>query len=886
MAMYGLVFCLVLWAQLISMSIVPLPARNGSTVLALSPLPPSLRARGDAPLRNVYIIADVDYSIRKISSTTGQNLLNAHSMVHISGTATDGPLRIQVYQFERNPTSMAIQVVDWGAENSNQKIGLKSNAPTRTRMIWKLDGGTKLANAQLADPKTGKGAVLDTYARSPGYTLGTNDCNTFVKNLVEHLGLDAGPEFGDVYRRSAEWNSQGNIHAPEIELHLERVAQWNKDMVNPVTEFTLENPASPRFHDTTDPSDPRYVPWGEQIKVPDAMNLPPSPFDTTPPTLPDVEANPLQSSGQHDVCLRGLDRRCGAPQANSPKTISNLRMNGILSEISVITKELATAASIVGAALAPAFIILDFLNGEAVGGAFGAVGLTLGVAASLFEGPVGWVMAAIGIMFSILPAHAPGGGHNYPERDNAQRIIQYAMFGDAEHTGNEKCREGVDGQPGNPNCTAVYGPGVISAAFGWDNFDPVVFLLQFNDGRPMSIPDMAAAFYIADPHNPNDGVDKMAVIGYTPGVDCIDPSDCDPTMSSQLCYNPFFSINRAMITIPVINQTADQVYNRLLPQPGGDCKIVSDVSGRAYPEYNITFTGAPVAIACNLSASMNINGTATLINGTANPTNGTANPFTAQRPALTGSGNSSTDGSVHSVAVPPPSPFAQVLNASNAVCLGSPSTTYCFPNGTYSNQQGSFGFDSSKVNSLTLPTGASLAFTYERWGLDSTGLAETIVAYDPMNYTANIAPNDDGDFNRGIQGLSTAGRYRTFDCLLPTTPDPPVLCIFSGTNYQGDVYCLGAGGGNLTGSMQNQAQSIMLHGGVTAWIFSSFYGDAAGQLVSHSIADLSTETLGGSRNFNKVIMALYILPPSSQSTSQPAVGSTGQANSTTAAHPG
>jgi len=65
---------------------------------------------------------------------------------------------------------------------------------------------------------------------------------------------------------------------------------------------------------------------------------------------------------------------------------------------------------------------------------------------------------------------------------------QLGQSTDNIHRGNEKCREQ------NPSCQAVYGPGTLSSVFGWDYFDAIAFLINFNNGYPMTVPDMATAF--------------------------------------------------------------------------------------------------------------------------------------------------------------------------------------------------------------------------------------------------------------------------------------------------------------------------------------------------------------------------------------------------------
>ena len=82
-------------------------------------------------------------------------------------------------------------------------------------------------------------------------------------------------------------------------------------------------------------------------------------------------------------------------------------------------------------------------------------------------------------------------------------------------------------------------------ALGMDNFDAIVFLTQFNQGYAMSIPEIAAAFYVVNETLPGDGSDKMATItchnnkGIPAGragiVGADPPNECD---------NPVFTLNR------------------------------------------------------------------------------------------------------------------------------------------------------------------------------------------------------------------------------------------------------------------------------------------------------------------------------------------------------
>ena len=52
----------------------------------------------------------------------------------------------------------------------------------------------------------------------------------------------------------------------------------------------------------------------------------------------------------------------------------------------------------------------------------------------------------------------------------------------------EQCQKGTADLPGNLNCTAIYGSGTLSSVLGLNNFDSIAFLIQYNQGYPMSIP--------------------------------------------------------------------------------------------------------------------------------------------------------------------------------------------------------------------------------------------------------------------------------------------------------------------------------------------------------------------------------------------------------------
>lgn len=167
----------------------------------------------------------------------------------------------------------------------------------------------------------------------------------------------------------------------------------------------------------------------------------------------------------------------------------------------------------------------------------------------------------------------------------------------------------------------------------------------------------------------------------------------------KFCNHPQFALNRNFM-LPFVNDTADHVYNnRIIPAPGGDCKLIDAASNtQAFPEYNLTISGLPVSIACNLSSSAGIPGASVDPNAHAPAGDGSANVSPA------GASTNNQEGAY--VAPPAPAPFGVAVDSSNSVCLSSPTSNLCLPNGTYDQPTGLFGYSMSGVNAMTIPPAA------------------------------------------------------------------------------------------------------------------------------------------------------------------------------------
>lgn len=799
-------------------------------------------------------------------------MFDVHASVHVDGTDVDGPLRIElaINVHDDSARGLIIRVKDLGVANTGKPIGL--SGPPNFRRYIVQNGQTTLTNTEIFDHQTGNGIVAEAWKDNPTYTRGIgkapNTCLDFVYRLLEDMNLDLDPAMNkifasgdDFYLRAIPTNEVTqripNLWSMKVGLPDDYkpppgvvVDTWTRvfDILQNPQKSTLllDSTAACKARLTkrqcTNPAQFAEETWySDTIEVDKLAGLSTNPPSDDEDRIPSTEEE-TRAAVQPFQDTVGKVGSAGSDLA----TIGMGRAGGIVTAVSLIAKEVAQA---LGVTVGPAFVLLDMVEGNWVGAGLAAVGIVLGAAISLAEaGPVGWIVGGIvAALFAILPG-AWQKKHIAAIGDKVG-ILQYAFFGDSTHTGNEQCAK-----QGNANCTAVFGPGVLSLIFGWNNFDSIAFLIQFNQGYAMTLPEIANSFYnIDEPSNKggSGGSDQVATIKCNNKKGTANAFGGWAGDDASECNHPTFQLNRPMIRLPNIDETADQIYNRIIPNLGGDCKLVNDAANAlTIPEYNMTITGQPVAIACNVTAAEDIDGTVIPLTPVSN------NQTT---PAVS-SGNTSTDGqNGHQIAVPPPTPFQPLLNSTNAICLGGPDgETLCVPSGQYDIQRGTLGFDSSKANTLTMPAGASISWSavVAEAMPHGVGTATSVVSFR-TNETAA-----DTTFAKAMAAAPKAGPNQSgaiWNASLPiNVPAAPVVCLFTETDRNGDAVCFGPGGGNVTGGIAGRASSIAVHGGATAVVYAQFYGDAGGAAVTGDILDLSQEVYGTGGDFDQKIVAMWV----------------------------
>lgn len=292
------------------------------------------------------------------------------------------------------------------------------------------------------------------------------------------------------------------------------------------------------------------------------------------------------------------------------------------------------------------------------------------------------------------------------------------------------------------------------------------------------------------------------------------------------------------------------VFNRIIPAPNGDCKLIAHPGDAVFPNYGITLNGLPSAIACGLTAAINVQGVAVPIDGGTTPQTGS-------------NGDQSTDGQGGAYVAPPPKAPFKSLDPTGYVCLSHDThPPFCLPPGTYKKQSG-LGFKIKDVNSLTLPPGG--------WSL-STHWKHAPQYRDPrpQGFTNNVYTTNQDPTNKSsgltnfhndmsMMDLDRDGDS-SFEIKGPNDGPDPICCLFSGTQFGGNVWCVGVGGGDALPQWTNIAQSVSCHDGGNVWLYAQTYGDTGGALVTGNVEDLSNEPYGNKKGtFSKNVKALWVL---------------------------
>ena len=327
---------------------------------------------------------------RVVTTSEGKTLFPMHSALFVRGTESDGPMRIEI-RHALNGIDMEYRVLDYG-------VGQSAKPPPKYALSKAISqGSTTLTNSDILNLDTGEGPVQRAMAADIEYRSGPanagnlNTCHNYNARLIKELGFtvtdDAVSLFDDYDEISVKINKES------ITQKLTGIKFYNPS----------DDPATPKLMKSWSVSD-----LGCSRKAKRA--------GTCSPTLvPDI--NPVDSPGQSELALNSntqdlppdqLDITASDPLPEKSLPVMGLseqdqvvkvglvRSAGTLSSFASFSKAALSALGVAGTLAGTAFIILDFVDHNWVGGAIGAVGLAAGIATSLaLSGPLGWIVGGV-----------------------------------------------------------------------------------------------------------------------------------------------------------------------------------------------------------------------------------------------------------------------------------------------------------------------------------------------------------------------------------------------------------------------------------------------------------------------------------------------------------
>jgi len=258
-----------------------------------------------------------------------------------------------------------------------------------------FQGTTTLTNDQIVN-EAGAGPAWDALVQDPQYRAGPsnsgklNTCHNFATRMLHNMGIQVTDE-------AQKW-----ITAYDTETDTEDVTKPVKSLLvmdskprgggkkKSIRVFKVPPGAAGKSgckkRDgacakaiVTDGGDEGSKPWqNELITLKDQSGMAPEAFQDPPDSDTVADAKPPPP---------------GTVSGPKGATVGFAKAEGALKTFTMVGKEALGALGVAGTVVGAAFVILDFVGHNWVGGAIGSVGLVAGIAAGIaISGPIGWVV--------------------------------------------------------------------------------------------------------------------------------------------------------------------------------------------------------------------------------------------------------------------------------------------------------------------------------------------------------------------------------------------------------------------------------------------------------------------------------------------------------------
>lgn len=322
----------------------------------------------------------------------------SHTELHIGPDAHNSALRLRIKEFQTEApdgsmlSTMQADATDYGPAESNSfrydsQIHLGQIPESNADFIDVTKNGAGIIKDIIADP-FGPFTTNDP-VRVAMYQEPHADCIRFVQE-IEHRLFPTKPPNPDLVRWVAiknNWHDlwEGYSRIVPMKISATKITVGGDASKNEITRYTVPGPDQLEMEFSNRPQGSGIAYADEHMSItPNQRPLldPANEGQVGRMSLAIGDGgeirNPLMPG---DVCRRVrrlslMSRQCSGGGSDLVKTgrtdMVFARVNKIISTVKLVTQDIAVAAGVAGVALGAAFVILDFVHGEWVGGAFGA----------------------------------------------------------------------------------------------------------------------------------------------------------------------------------------------------------------------------------------------------------------------------------------------------------------------------------------------------------------------------------------------------------------------------------------------------------------------------------------------------------------------------------
>ena len=346
--------------------------------------------------RKIWLLFNVDVESHDILPD-GRTAFFMHTSLYITGTDWEGPLKIDIAMdkelVEDTDMGLHLRILDKGVESSGEPL------VTEGGRIAKEVGTTTERNLWFYDAVGKEGFLLETFRRDMNYRTGEqfrgaiNDCNVYVKRCLNGMGITLLPEIEEMF--NAAWAYQTRIETEPIAIEIKDVVKINYEVNNGVREAdTSYYRANPNCKRRKGKRAGNCQVWEESR--PSKKGSPISQNELAlDPAGKNAAKERLELNPENEFVKGEVPKDAPKVYKDTGGSIAIARIEGTVKSAMTVSKDAWKALGVAGIAAGVAIVVLDFVDQNWAGAAWGLVGLAVGAAAGVAASAAGGLVGSI-----------------------------------------------------------------------------------------------------------------------------------------------------------------------------------------------------------------------------------------------------------------------------------------------------------------------------------------------------------------------------------------------------------------------------------------------------------------------------------------------------------